>query len=138
MARTLDHYTDSDRSAHELAKPVIARILANEYRGRYVERDGERVEQTISSADLAERVTEALPEGKHIGASTLRDLIPAVRLEYRMPIGNANGYFICDSKGEAREQIEKQLRQAETSRQTARDIQAAWAQSRRHADRATE
>lgn len=119
--RTLDAYTDSDRSDHEIAKARIAHVLASEHRGRYREVNGERVDNTISSAELAERCP--------VSASTVRDLIKEVRREYRLPIGNANGYFVADTPEQAREQIEKQLRQAETSRRTAGDIQAAAAQS---------
>lgn len=117
--RDLSQYTTIDRDQHEVAKGVIARTLSNEAVGR---------ENIISSDELAERVTDALPPDDHMGASAVRDLIPMVRLEYRLPIGNANGYFVIDSQAEATRQIERQRKQSHTSLQRARDIAAAWNQ----------
>ena len=115
---SLSHYTDTDEPAHERAKRTIARVLANDHRGRYREENGEQVDNTISSADLAERTP--------VGASTVRDLIKEVRREYRLPIGNANGYFVIETREEFVRQVQRQERQAETSLETARDMAAAW------------
>lgn len=88
-----------------------------------------RREQAISSADLAERTL--------VSASTVRDLIKEVRREYRLPIGNCQqGYFVIADAAEATRQIERFRRQAETSRQSARDVAAAWNRQRYGGERA--
>ena len=106
---SLTDHTTTDEPAHERAKRIIARTLATDHRG---------CDNTISSADLAERTP--------VGASTVRDLIKEVRREYRLPIGNANGYFVIETREEFVRQVQRQERQAETSLQTAREIAAAW------------
>lgn len=125
--RDLSTYTKTEADDHEIAKRLIADILQNEAKGKYDEDGGDN---TISSTDLAERVTAELPAGKHIGASAIRDLIPKVRIQYGVPIGSivGKGYFVITSQAEARIQIDRQIRQAETSRQRARDIAAVWYQ----------
>lgn len=131
--RDLSTYTQTDADEHELAKRLIADILQNEAKGKYDEDGGDN---TISSAELAERVTEELPAGKHIGASAIRDLIPKVRIQYGVPIGSivGRGYFVIETEGEARIQIDRQIRQAETSRQRARDIASVWYQQQSPTD----
>ena len=106
---TLNQYTQTNELDHELAKRVIARTLANEARGR---------PNAISSADLAERTP--------VSASTVRDLIPEVMREYCLPVGMANGYFVIERKAEYARQVDRQLRQAETSRERARLISSTF------------
>lgn len=106
---SLDQYTTSDQTDHEIAKRAIAERLINHHRGR---------DAAVSSTDLAERVP--------VSASTVRDLIAEIRRDYNVPIGSANGYFVIDSAEELDRQITRQKRQAETSLQTARDIAAAY------------
>jgi hypothetical protein len=105
----VDQHTTTDATDHELAKQQIAMTLTNQARGKA---------NAISSTDLAARTP--------VAASTVRDLIAEVRREFRLPIGSANGYFIITDEEEFSRQVERQKRQAETSRQTARDIAAAW------------
>lgn len=112
---TLERYTETDADDHAEDKHTIARILVNGHSGRYTD-DGE--DNTISSRELAEHT--------NCSASTVRDLIPQVRREFRLPIGSANGYFVIEERDEYARQVERQLQQAETSRQTARDISAAF------------
>lgn len=106
---TLEAYTDTDSTDHDRAKRTIATTLANEARGR---------EHAISSTDLADRTP--------VSASTVRDLIPVVMDEYQLPIGTANGYFVIESKAEYARQVDRQIRQAETSRERARLISATF------------
>jgi hypothetical protein len=115
----LERYTETSASEHDADKRTIARILTNDHRGRYwYDEDGERHDNTISSTELAEHT--------RCGASTVRDLIPKIRREYKLPIGSSNGYFVIETKEEYARQVERQIRQAETSRQTARDISSAF------------
>ena len=85
---SLARYTDTTATEHDADKRTIATILANDHRGR---------ESAISSADLAEHT--------HCGASTVRDLIPQVRRDYRLPIGSANGYFVIEERAEYVRQV---------------------------------
>lgn len=106
---SLSRYTETTSTEHEADKRTIARILANDHRGK---------SNPISSTDLAEHT--------NCGASTVRDLIKVVRREYRLPIGSTTGgYFIATDADEQARQIERFRRQAETSRQSARDMAAA-------------
>lgn len=113
MTTDLAQHTDTGESDHEKAKRRIAEALVNEARGR---------DNAISSSDLADRTP--------VSASTVRDLIRDVRREYRLPIGNANGYFVIEASEEFARQVEKQKQRAETSRETARDIAKAWNQDK--------
>lgn len=117
MSTTLSDYTTSDRTDHERAKSVIMTALTNGAVGKA---------NAIPSGELAEMTAE---RNCAVSASTVRDLVPEVRREYRLPIGSSNGYFIIDSQEEFVKQVERQKRQAETSLQTARDIAAGWNQT---------
>lgn len=117
MSDTLDDYTTTDASDHELAKQQLAMTLTNQARGKA---------NAISSTALAQRLDEAMGADRAPGPSTVRDLIAEVREEYRLPIGSANGYFVIEDREEFERQVERQRRQAETSRETARAIAAAW------------
>lgn len=105
----VSEYTETDDSDHEKAKQIIARTLQMNAQGR---------DNAISSKELAHRTP--------VSASTVRDLVPEVRREYRLPIGSSNGYFIIENADEFGRQVERQLNQAERSRQTAQEIAAAW------------
>lgn len=109
---SLEDYTKTNRSQHEITKREIHRILQSEARGR---------ENAVSSKSLADRVP--------VSASTVRDLVPEIRREMGVPIGSSNGYFIIESESELRKQVERQRRQAENSLSSARDIAGAWYQS---------
>lgn len=107
----LADFTESDDPDHEVAKRGIVKRLRAHHRGR---------ENAVASKTLA--------EGLPVSASTVRDLVREVRQEFGVPIGSANGYFIIEDLDEMERQIERQLEQAETAKQTARDITAAWNQ----------
>lgn len=106
---TLSQYTTTDEPDHEIAKRVIASTLANEARGKA---------NAISSADLADRTP--------VSASTVRDLVPQVMAEYCLPIGDSNGYFIIEDREEYARQVDRKIRQAETSRERARLISSTF------------
>ena len=109
MTTTLSDHTTTDEPAHEHAKRTIARTLATDARGR---------ENAVSSADLAERTP--------VSASTVRDLIPEVMDEYRLPIGDSNGYFVIEDIEEYARQVDKKVRQSQTSLDRARLISATF------------
>lgn len=112
MTTDTHHYTDTDAPAHDRAKRTIAQTLANDAHGR---------ENAISSAALAERTP--------VSASTVRDLVPQVMAEYGLPVGTSNGYFVIQTDDEYDRQVERQLKQAETSRQRALLIGRTYNQS---------
>ena len=113
MTRTkpLEHYTDTDDVPdHVQARNRIRQVLTNEARGR---------DNAISSTDLAERTP--------VSSSTVRDLIPEVRERWGIPIGSCpSGYFVIESADVFERQVERQLAQAERSKETARAIARAW------------
>lgn len=100
---------ESDPPQIESAKTTLAKVLLHDHRGR---------ENAVASQDLAEHVP--------IKATTVRDLIPEIMAEYRVPIGTANGYFVIEDREEFTRQVERQLEQAETSRKRAQLISAAF------------
>jgi len=79
MSKSLEHYTTSDRSDHEIAKRAIARQLYNaDYESR------------LSGRELA--------EGVPVSESTVRDLIREIRRDYGMPVYSfGSGYFRIQS-----------------------------------------
>ena len=113
MTRTkpLEHYTDTDDVPdHVQARNRIRQVLTNEARGR---------DNAISSTDLAERTP--------VSSSTVRDLIPEVRERWGIPIGSCpSGYFVIEDSEVFERQVERQLAQAERSKETARAIARAW------------
>lgn len=79
MASSAASYADSDRRDVHLAKSIVARIIAM--------RPGR--EKAISSQALADRTP--------VAATTIRDLIPEIIDEYRIPIGSCpDGYYRID------------------------------------------
>jgi len=109
--RSLHEYTDSDEVPdHVQARRRIRDVLRDEARGR---------DNAISSSDLAARTP--------VSASTVRDLIPQVRERWQYPIGSCpQGYFLIEDSEIFEYQVERQLRQAEQSRETAQSIARAW------------
>ena len=95
-------HADSGRDNQQMAKENIAQILALR-QGR---------EKAISSKELAERTP--------VNDSTVRDLIPQVIEEYRLPITNCpDGYFRLGPR--EHEEFVRTMREYESRRDAARE-----------------
>jgi predicted transcriptional regulator len=106
---SLDEYTDTDRTDHEIAKSTIARILA-----MTTDRD-----DAVSSKDLAAKTP--------VSASTVRDLVKEVRREYRMPVvACSNGYYRVTDVDDFSDQMERINDEIATREQTKRELTKAF------------
>ena len=105
----VDQYTDSNATDHEIAKQTLATQLAH----------AEGKENAIPTRELATKVP--------VSESTVRDLVPEVRAQYRLPIAScSNGYYRIHSKGEFVEVMERIEGRIETAKDRQREIAKAW------------
>jgi len=112
MSKSLEHYTTSDRSDHEIAKRAIAHRLYNaDYDNR------------LSGRELA--------EGVPVSESTVRDLIGEIRRDYGMPVYSfGSGYFRIQSLEQFERAIQKIDDEIATRQRTKQELAKGFNQGR--------
>ena len=102
-------YADSDNISIERAKDQIARTLSH----------AEGKDKAVSSKVLAEYVG--------LKATTVRDLIPEIRREYRLPIASSNrGYYRIIQHSEFVEIMDRIEDTIDTKKKHQKDLARAW------------
>jgi hypothetical protein len=102
-------YADSDNISIERAKGEIARSLAH----------AEGKDNAVSSKVLAENVG--------LKATTVRDLIPEIRRQYRLPIASSTkGYYKINSHTEFVEVMDRIENTIQTKKKHQTELAAAW------------
>jgi len=105
---SLATHADSEQSDIERAKAIVARILAMR-RGP---------DHAIAGEELAERTPVAY--------TTLRDIIPEIIAEYRIPVTSSDaGYYRIDSHDE----FVSEMHRYESQREAARERMQALSQA---------
>lgn len=105
---SLENYTESDRTDHEIAKLRLARMLS-----------GRSYEDRISATDLAKHVP--------VAASTVRDLVGELRTEYDIAAySRGSGYYEIETADELAEVLGQIDDQIETRQETKRELTAAF------------
>lgn len=102
-------HADSDEVSIARAKEEIARTIAH--------KDGKR--NAISSRELAGMVG--------LKATTVRDVIPEIRCQYRLPIGSCpGGYYVIDDTEDFRETMQGIEDEIQTKKEHQRELAEAW------------
>jgi transposase len=105
---SLEEYTESDRTDHEIAKLKLARMLKNRsYKDR------------ISAKELAKHVP--------VSTSTVRDLIGELRREHWVAIySRGSGYYEIQDADELQRALDRIDEQIQTKKQTKHELTASF------------
>lgn len=105
---SLENFTDSDRTDHEMAKLKLAYML-----------QGRDYENRLSASELAEHVP--------VAASTVRDLVKEVRRERGIAVySKGSGYWHIQDPDELSEAIEAINDEINTRQETKRQLTKAF------------
>jgi transposase len=108
---SLEQYTESDRTDHEIAKVQI------ETRVRGVGRD-----EGITARELAKTVP--------VSESTVRELAQELREEHRLPVAaGPNGYYHIGDPDELADELQRIEDVIQTKRETKQNLTAAFNRS---------
>ena len=109
---SLENFTESDRTDHEMAKLQLAQML-----------NGRAYEDRVSASDLAEHVP--------VAASTVRDLVKEIRRERGIAVySKGSGYWHIQEPDELSDAIEAINDEINTRQETKRQLTKAFNRGR--------
>lgn len=104
-----EHHADTNQPEVATAKKQIAAKL----------HDHKGPNNAISS--------KALADYSGLSASTVRDCIAEIRVEYDVPVVSRNqGYYVVESRDEFEAQLERMNDRIETIRERKKELASAW------------
>ena len=105
---SLEEYTESDRTDHEIAKDTLRYTLLHDCIGR-------------SNATSGHELAADTP----VSSSTIRDLIKELRAEGIPVVSLGQGYFVINTSDEFSTVIERIDKEIATRQETKRELYAA-------------
>lgn len=103
------HNADSANHEVKAAKRTLARLLE----------DRQGKQSAISSKALADRVG--------LKATTVRDMVAEIRVEYNIPVASCSqGYFVISDEDEFRRQMQRFVERRETVKDRQSELAEAW------------